>query len=88
MELFLVSLVAGAVLAVVFGLRVFMIFAISGVLLGFLSTFDDHKDAEKTASIYCNMVKTWVAEAKAGVPPEDRSGWPPYDGECTNDQNN
>lgn len=28
---------------------------------------------------YCDMVEIWNAEAAAGVPPEQRRGWPDYD---------
>jgi hypothetical protein len=51
------------------------------ILVGALGHFDA-QDADEQHSLYCSMVATWKAEAKAGVPANDRTGWPPYDGEC------
>ena len=51
------------------------------ILLGVVGHFDA-EDADAQHENYCVMVATWHAEAKAGVPAKNRTGWPPYDGEC------
>jgi hypothetical protein len=51
------------------------------VLIGVVGHFDA-EDADVQHANYCSMVDTWHAQAKAGVPANDRTGWPPYDGEC------
>lgn len=51
------------------------------ILVGVLGHFDA-EDADAQHENYCSMVATWKAEARAGVPANDRAGWPPYDGEC------
>lgn len=51
------------------------------ILVGVVGHFDA-EDADAQHENYCAMVATWKAEAKAGVPANDRAGWPPYDGEC------
>jgi hypothetical protein len=51
------------------------------VLVGVVGHFDA-EDANTQHTNYCSMVATWHTEAKAGVPTNDRTGWPPYDGEC------
>lgn len=51
------------------------------VLIGVLGHFDA-EDADAQHANYCSMVATWHAEAAKGVHPNDRAGWPPYDGEC------
>lgn len=51
------------------------------ILVGVVGHFDE-LDAEAQHDHYCDMVATWHAEAKLGVPANDRTGWPPYDGEC------
>jgi hypothetical protein len=51
------------------------------VLIGVVGHFDaENTDAQHEH--YCSMVATWHAEAKAGVTANNRTGWPPYDGEC------
>jgi hypothetical protein len=50
-------------------------------LIGVVGHFDA-EDADAQHDNYCSMVATWNAQAKAGVPANDRAGWPPYDGEC------
>lgn len=45
----------------------------------------DHLEAQDVHSErhhYCEMVAIWEIDANRGIPPEDRAGWPPYDGEC------
>ena len=42
----------------------------------------DVEDADAQHSNYCSMVATWHAEVAKGVPANDRTGWPPYNGEC------
>jgi len=51
------------------------------ILFGIVGHFDA-EDVDAQHDQYCSMVATWHAEAKAGVPANDRTGWPPYDGEC------
>lgn len=51
------------------------------ILVGLLGHFDA-QDADDQHNLYCSMATTWKAEARAGVPANDRAGWPPYDGEC------
>jgi len=51
------------------------------ILFGIVGHFDA-EDADAQYKNYCSMVATWKAEAKAGVPANNRTGWPPYDGEC------
>lgn len=36
--------------------------------------------AEDKRAHYCEMVDTW--NENQHVPPEQRPGWPPYEGEC------
>jgi len=51
------------------------------VLIGVVGHFDA-EDTDAQHANYCSMVGTWHAEAAKGVPANDRTGWPPYDGEC------
>lgn len=51
------------------------------IVAGVIGHFDAADEAAQHEH-YCEMVATWHAEAKAGVPANDRTGWPPYDGEC------
>lgn len=54
---------------------------IAALVLGvMLAGCADDKDIERQR--YCEMVDLWMTQAKAGVRPKDRSGWPPYDGVC------
>jgi hypothetical protein len=62
-------------------LKMFALAAMLFVVVGVVGCFDA-EDAAAQHEHYCSMVATWEAEAKAGVPPNDRTGWPPYDGEC------
>jgi hypothetical protein len=52
------------------------------VLAGIVGHFDA-EDVDAQHDFYCSMVATWKTEAARGVPANDRTGWPPYDGECT-----
>jgi len=51
------------------------------VLIGVVGHFDA-EDSDAQHDHYCSMVATWHAEAVKGVQPNNRAGWPPYDGEC------
>lgn len=42
----------------------------------------DHDDAVAAHETYCEMVDRWNEESARGVPELDRTGWPPYNGEC------
>jgi hypothetical protein len=55
--------------------------ALLAILVGVVGHFDA-EDADAQQANYCSMVATWHAQAKAGVPANDSTGWPPYDGEC------
>jgi hypothetical protein len=51
------------------------------ILAGIVGHFDA-EDADAQHDLYCSMTATWKAEATQGVPINNRTGWPPYDGEC------
>lgn len=40
----------------------------------------DAQDAERSQDKYCEMVALWDADAALGIAPEQRTGWPPYNG--------
>lgn len=40
----------------------------------------DAQDAENAHQQYCEMVAQWDKDAAMGIAPEQRKGWPPYDG--------
>lgn len=40
----------------------------------------DARDAERSHQQYCAMVALWDSDAAQDVAPEQRRGWPPYDG--------
>lgn len=42
----------------------------------------DSQDEMADAGNYCQMVAVWKAEEARGIAPNDRSGWPPFNGEC------
>lgn len=44
-----------------------------------IGTWDADAAAEQRAE-YCEMVKTWNNQSH--LPPEQRDGWPPFNGEC------
>lgn len=47
----------------------------------------DAKDAERSRQQYCEMVALWDSDAAQNVAPEQRRGWPPYDGRKQCEQN-
>jgi len=51
------------------------------ILIGVVGHFDA-EDADAQHEDYCAMVAIWKAEAARGIPANDRTGWPPYDGGC------
>jgi hypothetical protein len=51
------------------------------ILIGVVGHFDA-EDTDAQYANYCSMVATWHSEAAKGVPANNRTGWPPYDGEC------
>lgn len=53
-------------------LLVFAALALAGTM--------DVKDAENSHRQYCEMVAAWDADAAQDVAPEQRRGWPPFDG--------
>lgn len=44
--------------------------------------YDYRKEVDESEDRYCAMVARWHADAAAGLPPKNRNGWPPYQGEC------
>lgn len=42
----------------------------------------DVQDAENDRRVYCEMVALWKSDAALDVAPEQRRGWPPFNGEC------
>lgn len=53
-------------------LLVFAALAIAGTM--------DAQDAERSQTAYCEMVAQWDKDAARGIAPEQRTGWPPFDG--------
>lgn len=53
-------------------LLVFAALALAGTM--------DAQDAENSRQQYCEMVALWDADAAQDAAPEQRRGWPPYDG--------
>lgn len=53
-------------------LLVFAALALAGTM--------DAQEAESSHQHYCEMVAQWDKDAALGVAPEQRAGWPPYDG--------
>ncbi len=47
--------------------------------LGLAGTMDA-QDAENSRRGYCEMVALWDKDAALGIAPDQRKGWPPYDG--------
>lgn len=51
------------------------------VLLGWAAVSSaDLQDAEQAHRVHCEAVAQWQADARAGVEPTQRRGWPNYDG--------
>lgn len=50
------------------------------LLASSVSACKDEPDPQQVQ--YCEMVARWHADAAAGVSPKNRTGWPPYQGEC------
>lgn len=48
----------------------------------------DEQEAESSNQLYCEMVAQWDKDAKSGIAPEQRTGWPPFDGrkQCENEE--
>ena len=40
----------------------------------------DAKDAGHAKNTYCEMVAYWDRDTESGIAPEQRAGWPPFDG--------
>lgn len=61
-------------------LLVFAALALAGTM--------DAKDVESSHQQYCEMVALWDTESARGVAPEQRKGWPPFDGrdKCNKEQ--
>lgn len=49
------------------------------VALGIVGHFD-HEAAEADLDNYCDMVALWKADKAAGIPANERRGWPPFKG--------
>lgn len=52
------------------------------ILVGVAGHFDEEA-AQADHDNYCEMVNIWHKEAAKNIPVNDRTGWPPYNGECT-----
>ena len=53
----------------------------SMVLLGWAAVSSaDLQDAETAHRVHCEAVAQWQADARVGVEPAQRRGWPNYDG--------
>lgn len=80
------TIVAGTVLGFgcgcLFGGRGIVIFTVLWMLFVSLSLNDEHAEVTHDRTVYCKMVEAWHQDAKLGIAPEDRGGWPPFDGEC------
>ena len=65
--------------------NLFPFFIISIALIALLALimvcFEDVDELQAQQDQYCEMVALWNADAKRGIPPEQRVGWPPYQGE-------
>ena len=59
-------------------LLVFSALALAGTM--------DAYEAESSQATYCGMVSLWDKDAAQGIAPEQRTGWPPYNGrkQCKN----
>lgn len=55
--------------------------AIAVFALFAIASSNDYEDAVAQQSLYCEMVAQWNADAKRGIAPNDRAGWPPFEGE-------
>lgn len=42
---------------------------------------DDIDELTAQQDQYCEMVSIWKADAARGIAPEQRNGWPPYQGD-------
>jgi len=51
------------------------------IVIGIIGRLDA-EDSAAQYEYYCSMVAIWNTQAKAGIPIDDRTGWPPYNGEC------
>jgi len=60
-------------------LSYFVGFALLVVFMGIVG-ISDYEDAVAQEKMYCDMVRIWEDEAARRVPPEKRSGWPPFKG--------
>ena len=40
----------------------------------------DAQDADSNHQLYCEMVEQWDKDTALGIAPEQRAGWPPFDG--------
>lgn len=54
------------------GAIIFILFAMG--VVGYM----DAEDAEVEEQRYCEMVDLWKADKKAGIPANERRGWPPF----------
>lgn len=56
---------------------VFLLLALTALALDGMM---DAQEAESSNSEYCEMVALWDGDAESGIAPEQRTGWPPYNG--------
>lgn len=62
-------------------IKIILLVVLALIGIGYLGA-NDLSDAEMQESQYCYMVGIYMEQAKLGVPPSLRDGWPPYDGYC------
>ena len=55
--------------------------ALFGLLILVSICFDDIDELAAQQDQYCEMVSIWKADARKGIAPEQRNGWPPYQGD-------
>jgi hypothetical protein len=60
-----------------------MILAALVIILFAYASQQDYETERVERQRYCEMVALW--EADIHLPPEQRRGWPPYEGECSED---
>lgn len=49
------------------------------IVLGMTGS-EDFAEEQRQVSVYCEMVGLWTEDARLGVEPNNRRGWPPYNG--------
>jgi hypothetical protein len=58
------------------------LYAVAVMVLALSGCQEGAGKRDETEARYCAMVARWNSDAAAGVAPKNRTGWPPYQGEC------